>query len=68
VLIARSFDFNEWGESLEGGAFDVLDALQELPKAAEVASQAFSAARSKSPKAFKIEQSGASRSEKLSAS
>lgn len=42
VVVARSFDINEWGESLTYGAFDVLDSLQEIPRAAEVASRAFS--------------------------
>ncbi len=36
VLVARNFDFSEWGQALEDGAFEVLDALQELPKLAEV--------------------------------
>ena len=44
VVVARSFDINEWGESLMYGAFDVLDSLQEMHRAAEIASRAFSAA------------------------
>lgn len=43
VLLARTFDFNQWAEALKEGAFDVIDALQELPKAAEVASRALGA-------------------------
>ena len=42
VVVARSFDINEWGESLTYGAFDVLDSLREIPRAAEVAWAAFS--------------------------
>jgi DNA-binding NtrC family response regulator len=44
VLVARVFDFNQWGEALQDGAFDVLDALHELPKAAEAAKRALWAA------------------------
>ena len=32
VLWARTFDLAEWGEALKEGAFDVLDALCELPR------------------------------------
>src|SRR5947207_13666558 len=35
VLWARNFDLAEWGEALKEGAFDVLDALCELPRAVE---------------------------------
>jgi DNA-binding NtrC family response regulator len=35
VLWARTFDFTEWVEALKEGAFDVLDALCELPRAVE---------------------------------
>ena len=44
VLVARTFDLTQWAEALEAGAFDVLDALHELPKAAEVAKRALWAA------------------------
>jgi DNA-binding NtrC family response regulator len=44
VLVASSFDFNQWAEALEDGAFDVLDALHELPRSAEVAKRALWAA------------------------
>jgi DNA-binding NtrC family response regulator len=27
ILLARTFDFNQWGEALQVGAFDVLDVL-----------------------------------------
>jgi DNA-binding NtrC family response regulator len=37
VLVARNFDSNQCAEALEEGAFDVLDALHELPKTAEAA-------------------------------
>jgi DNA-binding NtrC family response regulator len=35
ILWARTFDLAEWGEALKEGAFDVLDALCELPRAVE---------------------------------
>ena len=38
--MARTFTFNEWGEALQVGAFDVLDVLCDLPKAAEAARRA----------------------------
>jgi len=44
VLLARDFDLHQWAEALKDGAFDVLDVLYELPKAAEVATGAFRAA------------------------
>jgi DNA-binding NtrC family response regulator len=44
ILLARSFDLNEWVEALEAGVFDVLDTLGELPRAAEVAKGALWAA------------------------
>jgi len=37
VLLARNFDLTEWADALNDGAFDVLDAFHELPKAAQVA-------------------------------
>jgi DNA-binding NtrC family response regulator len=40
VLVASTFDCNQWAEALENGAFDVLDVLHELPKAAEIAQRA----------------------------
>jgi DNA-binding NtrC family response regulator len=40
VLFTRTFDLNEWGDALQVGAFDVMDALCDLPKAAEVAERA----------------------------
>jgi DNA-binding NtrC family response regulator len=40
VLLARTFTFNEWAEALQVGAFDVLDVLSDLPKAAEAARRA----------------------------
>ncbi len=43
VLLARNFDLNQWAEALKDGVFDVLDALHELPKAAEVATCALGA-------------------------
>src|SRR5207253_8429959 len=35
VLGSRNFDLAEWGEALKEGAFDVLDARCELPRAVE---------------------------------
>ena len=40
VLFTRTFDLNEWGDALQVGAFEVMDALYDLPKAAEVAKRA----------------------------
>ena len=40
VLLASTFTFNEWAEALQVGAFDVLDVLCDLPKAAEAARRA----------------------------
>ncbi len=40
VLLARTFDLNQWTEALQVGAFDVLDVLCDLPKAAEAAKRA----------------------------
>ncbi len=40
ILLARNFDLNQWAESLQVGAFDVLDVLCDLPKAAEAANRA----------------------------
>ena len=37
ILLARNFDLTEWGDALNDGAFDVLDAAHELPKAAQAA-------------------------------
>jgi DNA-binding NtrC family response regulator len=37
VLLATNFDLNEWGQALQEGAFEVLDALNELPRVAHVA-------------------------------
>jgi PleD family two-component response regulator len=44
ILVATTFDLNEWGRALEDGAFDVLDALYELPNVAEAARRALWAA------------------------
>ena len=44
VLVARTFDLNQWAEALQVGAFDVLDGLCDLPKAAEAAKRASGAA------------------------
>jgi len=44
VLLARKFDLNQWLEALQVGAFDVLDVLCDLPKAAESAKRALGAA------------------------
>ena len=44
VLVATNFDLTEWVGALEDGAFYVLDALDELPKAGETARRALWAA------------------------
>jgi DNA-binding NtrC family response regulator len=44
VLWARRFDSVEWAEALNQGAFEVLDAVCEQPKAVEVARRALWAA------------------------
>jgi len=44
VLLARNFDLDQWAEALQAGAFDVLDILCDLPKAAEAARRASGAA------------------------
>lgn len=43
VLLARTFDRNQWAEAMQIGAFDILDVLFDLPRAAEVAQRAFGA-------------------------
>ncbi len=44
VLLARTFDLNQWTEALQVGAFDVLDVLCDLPKAADAAKSALGTA------------------------
>jgi DNA-binding NtrC family response regulator len=44
VLVASTFDINQWAEALGNGAFDVLDVLHELPKAAAATKRALWAA------------------------
>lgn len=44
VLWARNFDLAEWVEALKDGAFDVLDAMSEAPKAVETTRRALWAA------------------------
>ncbi len=44
VLMARSFSLSQWTEALQVGAFDVLDFVYDLPKAAEAAKRAMEAA------------------------
>jgi DNA-binding NtrC family response regulator len=44
VVMARAFDIRDWDESMKSGAFDVLDIVEEMPRAAEVARQAYSTA------------------------
>src|SRR2546421_11832485 len=44
ILWARTFDLAEWGEALKEGAFDVLDAVCELPRAVEAIKTALWAA------------------------
>lgn len=40
VLLARTFSDKEWAEALQEGAFDVLDVLTDLNRAADVARSA----------------------------
>jgi DNA-binding NtrC family response regulator len=40
ILWARNFDLREWSEALNDGAFDVLDAVYEQPRAVEAAKTA----------------------------
>ena len=47
VLLARTYDLNEWAEALQLGAFEVLDVLRDLPKAGEVARRALGSAHLK---------------------
>ena len=44
ILLARTFDLKQWAEALQVGAFDVLEVLCDLPKAAEAAKRAIGAA------------------------
>lgn len=48
VLVARTFNFNEWVEALQGGAIDVIDAVHDLPNAGEAVKRAWWEACSKS--------------------
>ena len=43
VLLTRTFDLSQWSEAMQLGAFDVLDMLCDLSKAAEVAQRALGA-------------------------
>jgi len=42
--LARTFDLSQWAEALEDGAFDVLDVVHGLPKAAQTVKGALWAA------------------------
>lgn len=44
VVFARDFDLAAWAESLNDGAFDVLDTVVEMPRVAEVSKRALWAA------------------------
>jgi DNA-binding NtrC family response regulator len=44
ILLARTFDLMQWTEALQEGAFDVLESLYGLPKAAETVKRAVWAA------------------------
>jgi DNA-binding NtrC family response regulator len=44
VLLARTFDLNQWADALQVGAFDVLDVVCDLPKAADTAKSALGTA------------------------
>ena len=43
ILLARTFDLSQWSEAMQLGAFEIMDVLCDLPKAAEVAQRAFGA-------------------------
>ncbi len=44
ILLARTFNHGQWAEAMQIGAFDVLDLVFDLSRAAEVAQHAFGAA------------------------
>src|SRR6266705_6859566 len=44
ILLTRNFDLGQCAEAIQEGAFDVLDILYDLPKAAEAAKRAWGAA------------------------
>ncbi len=44
ILLTRNFNLGQWAEAIQAGAFDVLDVLYDLPKAAEAAKRAWGAA------------------------
>jgi DNA-binding NtrC family response regulator len=44
ILLARTFDLSQWAAALKVGAFDVLDVLCDLPKAAVAAKSALGTA------------------------
>ncbi len=44
VFLARSFSLSQWTEALQVGAFDVMNVVCDLPKAAEAAKRALEAA------------------------
>ena len=50
IVWAQNFDFSEWVAALNDGAFDVLDAMHEQPRVAEVAKLALWAASVKRAK------------------
>jgi hypothetical protein len=37
ILVAKNFDLGQWGQAIDDGALEVLDAVRELPRAIEVA-------------------------------
>lgn len=44
ILLTRNFTHGQWAEAIQDGAFDVLDVLYDLPKAAAAAKRAWGAA------------------------
>ena len=40
VVITKTFDLHDWSEALQDGAFDVIDALSDLPKVGTVVRRA----------------------------
>ena len=43
ILLTRNFNLDQWAEAIQEGAFDVLDVIYDMPKAAEAAKRAWGA-------------------------
>ncbi len=44
ILLTRNFNLGQWAEAIQEGAFDILDVVYDLPKAAEAAKRALGTA------------------------